>query len=217
VSQSDEPKWVSRADVEATHATMIEIGGGSYGLRDEGLLESALARPHNLHAYGESYTFQLAASYAEGIARNHPFVDGNKRTALATADLFLADNGQNFNRAKGQEHAEMMEKFGQGQISREEAAGYLKQHSQPLEQSRSETTGRSEDAQQAKRMEQLEQTANAVKTENAPKHAETIANEQAETATDYQGDSGDRKRDNLQNAGDKIKGEGQENGQGIKF
>ena len=59
-----EPKWVSRADVEAIHETMIDIGGGSRGLRDEGLLESALARPLNLHAYGEQDRFQLAASYA---------------------------------------------------------------------------------------------------------------------------------------------------------
>ncbi|QBY01100.1 type II toxin-antitoxin system death-on-curing family toxin [Rhodophyticola sp. CCM32] len=127
-----EPKWMSREDVEAIHETMVDIGGGMYGLRDADLLESALARPQNLHAYGENDHFQLAASYAEGIARNHPFVDGNKRTAFATADIFLAENGHNLNRAKGHEHAEMMEQLGQGNISREDAAGHFRKYSHSL-------------------------------------------------------------------------------------
>ena len=70
-----EPRWLSRADVEALHTMAIERDGGSHGLRDANLLESALARPQNLYAYGEQDRFQLAASYAEGIARNHAFVD----------------------------------------------------------------------------------------------------------------------------------------------
>ena len=73
-------------------ALLVEHGGAS-GLRDEGLLESALARPVNLHAYGESDPFVLASAYAFGIARNHPFVDGNKRTAFLAAYLFLGANG----------------------------------------------------------------------------------------------------------------------------
>lgn len=127
------PRWISREDVEAIHENMIDIGGGARGLRDATLLESALARPQNLHAYGEQDTFQLAASYAESISRNHPFVDGNKRTAFSTADAFLADNGYNLDQTQGHEHAEMMEKLGQGQISREEAAQHLKEHSRPIE------------------------------------------------------------------------------------
>jgi|TARA_B100001167_G_scaffold180409_1_gene136709 death-on-curing protein len=133
-----EPKWLARDDVELIHEEMIKIGGGSHGLRDAALLESALARPQNLHAYGEDDTFQLAASYAEGIARNHPFVDGNKRTAFAAADVFLAENGQNLDKVKGLEHVEMMEKLGQGQITREDAAEHLREHSRPLERERTQ-------------------------------------------------------------------------------
>ncbi len=139
MNESDTPKWVSREDVEAIHEAVVDVGGGSSGLRDEGLLESALARPQNLYAYGENDTFQLAASYAEGIARNHPFVDGNKRTAFAAADLFLTDNGHNLDRAKGKEHAEMMEKLGQGEITREDAAGHFQQHSREIDRENAPT------------------------------------------------------------------------------
>lgn len=133
MSQSGDPEWVSRADVEAIHEIMIEIGGGLQGLRDDALLDSALARPKNLFAYGETDRFQLAASYAEGIARNHPFADGNKRTAFATADLFLVVNGHVLDRAKGQEHAEMLELLAQGRIGREDAATHFRQHSHSLD------------------------------------------------------------------------------------
>ena len=85
-----------------------------------------------INRLGETDLFALAASYAEAIARNHPFVDGNKRTAFATADLFLAENGYSLDQAKGQEHAEMMEQLGQGKISREDAAQHLREHSRPL-------------------------------------------------------------------------------------
>ena len=128
----NDPKWISRDTVEVIHETMIDIGGGSRGLRDATLLESALARPQNQQAYGETDLFALAASYAEAIARNHPFVDGNKRTAFATAHPFLVENGYSLDQAKGQEHAEMMEQLGQGKISREDAAQYLREHSRPL-------------------------------------------------------------------------------------
>ena len=77
-----QPKWVTLQLVEFIHEGVIEVGGGSHGLRDAALLESALSRPQNQHAYGETDTFQLAASYAGGISRNHAFVDGNKRTAF---------------------------------------------------------------------------------------------------------------------------------------
>ena len=131
-----EPKWMTRADVEAIHEGVIEVGGGAHGLRDPALLESALARPQNLHAYGENDHFQLAASYAEGISRNHAFVDGNKRTAFQTAHQFLKDNGHQLDQAKGHEHAEMMEQLGQGQISREDATDHFREHSRSLNLSR---------------------------------------------------------------------------------
>ncbi|MEO7741396.1 MAG: type II toxin-antitoxin system death-on-curing family toxin [Usitatibacter sp.] len=85
--------WLDRRDVEAFHAIQIAEFGGLAGLRDGGALESALARPLNLSAYGETSVFELAASYAFGIARNHPFVDGNKRTALVASFTFLELNG----------------------------------------------------------------------------------------------------------------------------
>jgi len=74
-------------------AQLAEHGGGS-GLRDAGLLESALSRPVNRHAYGDPDVFELAGAYAFGIVRNHPFVDGNKRTGFLAAYVFLRLNGQ---------------------------------------------------------------------------------------------------------------------------
>ena len=127
------PKWVNRQQVEFIHDAVIEIGGGSHGLRDAALLESALARPQNQYAYGETDIFQLAASYAESISRNHAFVDGNKRTAFYAASDFLEQNGHELQAAKGHEHAEMMEQLGQGKISREAAAAHLREHSRVIE------------------------------------------------------------------------------------
>jgi death-on-curing protein len=126
------PKWVTRQQAEFIHEAVIEMGGGAQGLRDAALLESALARPQNHYAYGETDTFQLAASYAEAISRNHAFVDGNKRTAFYVATDFLEQNGHQLQAAKGVEHAEMMELLGQGKITREQAAIHLHKHSHPL-------------------------------------------------------------------------------------
>ena len=75
------------------HERLLAEHGGAAGTRDPGLLDSALARPRQLHAYGEPDTCDLAAAYAAGIIRNHPFVDGNKRTGFMSAYLFLALNG----------------------------------------------------------------------------------------------------------------------------
>ncbi len=88
-----EPVWLDQRSVLALHADLLREYGGLGGVRDEGLLESALARPQNQAAYGDSSLAEMAAAYAFGIARNHPFVDGNKRTALAAADVFLQLNG----------------------------------------------------------------------------------------------------------------------------
>jgi len=90
----DEPKWVSKRAVLAFHSEQLAEHGGSNGIRDEFLLDSALAKPQNVFAYvAEAGVFRLAASYAFGIARNHPFVDGNKRTALVVSIVFLNRNG----------------------------------------------------------------------------------------------------------------------------
>jgi death-on-curing protein len=85
--------WVSRAALELLHEESLAEHGGASGIRDPGLLESALMRPHHALAYGNPDTFDLAASYAVGLARNHPFVDGNKRAAFLAAGLFLLLNG----------------------------------------------------------------------------------------------------------------------------
>jgi len=89
-----EPKWVSRKALEILHGRSLAIFGGSPGLRDSGLLDSALARPRQVFAYAESSSLAaLAAAYAVGICRNHPFVDGNKRAGLLAALVFLETNG----------------------------------------------------------------------------------------------------------------------------
>jgi death-on-curing protein len=86
-------RWLEAADLAAMHREVIAEFGGRPGLRDQALLESAAARPKNLAAYGPARAFDLAAAYAFGLARNHPFVDGNKRIALIACFTFLALNG----------------------------------------------------------------------------------------------------------------------------
>lgn len=86
-------RWLRLDVVLAIHDAQIAEHGGISGVRDFGLLESALARPENLAAYGEADVSAFAAAYAFGIARNHPFGDGNKRTAFVAAELFLDLNG----------------------------------------------------------------------------------------------------------------------------
>jgi death on curing protein len=90
-----EPIWIREIEALAFHAQQIKLFGGSDGVRDRGLLDSALARPKNLFAYSERALTMadLAAAYAAGISGNHPFVDGNKRTAMQVAFVFLEFNG----------------------------------------------------------------------------------------------------------------------------
>ena len=85
--------WLETRDAIAFQAEQIALFGGQPGVRDAGMLESAMARPRNRAAYGKSSVFRLAAAYAFGIARDHPFIDGNKRTALVCAFTFLELNG----------------------------------------------------------------------------------------------------------------------------
>ena len=85
--------WVDADVLRAVHEEQLAEHGGASGTRDEGLFESALARPNNLAAYGTPDAADLAAAYGFGIARNHPFIDGNKRTAFVAVELFLELNG----------------------------------------------------------------------------------------------------------------------------
>ena len=85
--------WIDPAVVLAVHEEQLAEHGGAAGVRDAGLLESALARPRNLAHYGEPDLCELAAAYAFGLARNHPFIDGNKRSAFVATELLLVING----------------------------------------------------------------------------------------------------------------------------
>jgi death-on-curing protein len=90
----NEPIWIDKPEVLIAHSMQLAEHGGSDGIRDESLLDSALAKPRNVFAYTESATLpRLAASYAFGIARNHAFIDGNKRTVLIVSEGFLLLNG----------------------------------------------------------------------------------------------------------------------------
>lgn len=90
------PVWVQRDVVLAVHDMVLAEFGGTEGVRDYGLLDSALARPEHRFAYGSPTIFDLAAAYAYGVGHNHPFVDGNKRTGFTIAVVFLEINGRNF-------------------------------------------------------------------------------------------------------------------------
>ena len=92
-----EPFWIEERDVLAIHDRLLALHGGATGLRDLGLLQSALARPHQHHAYADkSDVVEMAALYTAGIVRNHPFVDGNKRTGFVIGVLFLELHGFDF-------------------------------------------------------------------------------------------------------------------------
>ena len=94
---SSEPRWLTTEMVVAIHDKSLAVFGGAEGIRDFGLLESALARPQNRHYYdSDAGPFDLAAAYAVGIVQNHPFVDGNKRAGLLAVQAFLFLNGYRF-------------------------------------------------------------------------------------------------------------------------
>jgi len=125
-----EPRWLTATVVHTIHEELIAEHGGSSGVRDQGLLESALARAQNLLAYGKPALAELAASYAFGIARNHPFVDGNKRTALMAAYVFLGLNGQRLV-APEAEAVVMMQELASGTCSEAEFAAWIASHLEP--------------------------------------------------------------------------------------
>lgn len=89
----NEPNWVDRQVLIAIQNELLNRFGGLAGIRDEGLLDSAINKPKNLIAYGQPTVFELAASYATGLVKNHPFLDGNKRIGFMAAYVFLGANG----------------------------------------------------------------------------------------------------------------------------
>jgi death on curing protein len=124
------PVWVDRATVLIGHSESLAAHGGAGGVRDLGLLESAMARPQNLHAYGEGDVAALAAAYAFGIIRNHPFVDGNKRTAFLTAALFLELNGFRFVASEADVIVRTLA-LAASEINEAEFASWLRENVQP--------------------------------------------------------------------------------------
>ncbi len=119
-----DPVWIETADALAIHGELLQRFGGAAGVRDEKLLESALDRPKNVHAYGEPSLFELAAAYAAGIIKNHPFLDGNKRTGFIAAALFLESNGMQF-QAPEEQVVERTFALAAGEIKESDYAAWL--------------------------------------------------------------------------------------------
>jgi len=121
----------SREFVEALHVEQLRLHGGATGIRDEGMLESALCRPLQKEAYGEPDLCDLAAAYLYGIAKNHPFVDGNKRTGLAAADLFLYFNVFSLE-AEQEDLIQLLTMVAASEIDEDGAAAFFRDHIEPI-------------------------------------------------------------------------------------
>lgn len=119
--------WIDRRLLVILHDESLAAHGGASGLRDEGLLESALARPLNLVAYGQPDVAELAAAYGVGLAKNHPFVDGNKRAAFLAVGLFLRLNGHRLVASQADATITMLS-VAAGDISEAEFATWLRAH-----------------------------------------------------------------------------------------
>ena len=124
-----EPIWILDEAVTAIHRRQIAEHGGIDGIRDAALLESALSKPLNLYHYAspKPSLAQLAASYAYGIARNHAFLDGNKRTAFVICRLFLKLNGKNLSASSADKYQTFI-KLAAGELTEEELAAWIESH-----------------------------------------------------------------------------------------
>jgi death-on-curing protein len=129
VAEPIEPMWIDGRLALAVHDRQLAEHGGGQGLRDLSALESALARPRNSWSYGETDLCRLAAAYAFGIARNHPFVDGNKRTAWVAARTFLILNNRNLTYGR-EEAVRVVERLAAGELSEDELADWFRAHLQ---------------------------------------------------------------------------------------
>ena len=123
-------RWVSAEVLLAVHEEQLAEHGGAAGVRDLGLFESALARPQNGAAYGNPDAADLAASYGVGLAKNHPFIDGNKRTAFVAVELFLALNGHEL-MADDADCVLTMLAVAAGSLDEPGFAAWLRTHSRP--------------------------------------------------------------------------------------
>jgi death-on-curing protein len=121
-----EPVWIDERDVLVLHDRLLALDGGSVGVRSEALLASALARPKQIRAYGDSPDIiDMAAAYTVGIVRNHPFVDGNKRTGFVAGVLFLEMNGYRFNGSE-EDATQMILGLAAGSLKRADFTGWLR-------------------------------------------------------------------------------------------
>jgi len=127
MAETPEPAWIEIEVALAIHDRQLAEHGGPIGLRDISLLESALARPKNQWAYGETDISALAAAYAFGLARNHPFADGNKRTAWVLARLFLVLNGVELEFTPD-EAVSVVLKLAAGEVAQDELADWFRRH-----------------------------------------------------------------------------------------
>lgn len=127
MSGASEPRWISPNAVRVVHQLQLDEHGGQEGVRDEGLLDSALQRPRNQWAYAQADLAMMAAVYAHGIAKNHPFIDGNKRTAGVVCDTFLALNGF-LVEASNNEWYEAVLGLAAGEVSEQQFAQWLRDH-----------------------------------------------------------------------------------------
>ena len=123
-----EPYWLTREECLALHEMMLSQYGGSEGLRDENMLESALAKPRQLFAYGKPTMSDLAASYVFGVVKNHPFIDGNKRTGFMLGAGFLERNGYEFHASEAEAVVRTLA-LAAGELSEAEFAAWLKANS----------------------------------------------------------------------------------------
>ena len=126
-----EPKWLTLDMVLAIHDEQLAQFGGGEGMRDLGLLESALARPANrFHYEADAYIFELAAALGAGIVGNHPFVDGNKRTGVLSIQAFLVLNGWRFSPSQDDEVRTILA-LATGEISEPDLAGWIEANAEP--------------------------------------------------------------------------------------
>ena len=123
-------RWIDKRALLLLHGESLADHGGASGIRDEGLLDSALARPLNLVAYGEPDLAALTAAYGFGIAKNHPFVDGNKRAAFLAVGLFLFLNGQRLNVTQA-DATVMVLALAAGEIDEAAFANWIRSNSKP--------------------------------------------------------------------------------------
>ena len=123
--------WINRHALLLLHGESLVLHGGAPGIRDEGLLESALMRPENLAAYGKPDVFDCAAAYAFGLAKNHPFIDGNKRAAFLACGLFLLLNGVRLTATQPDATLTMLA-LAAGDLTEETFAAWLRAHTARL-------------------------------------------------------------------------------------